>query len=207
MFLDEKLLKNEMDNKKREKLEKQLQDIKEDISRQEREQKTVDDWLRELDSKFVEINGKQFVCEKKKVVGNHISIFVFPEDVERIFEENNVATVTYRTLEIGTNITFLNQPSIIKNQKEFQDKLVKQYIQDKLTYYPLESGILESGKYKICFAEGIVASAIGGVFINNFICSGKKRAIVGNYTCRLVQRYTFGNLFRAMLTRMFEEDR
>ena len=207
MFLDEQLLQKEIENEKRENLEKHLQDIKEDISRQEREQKSVDDWIREIDCKLVDINGKKLVSEKKRVAGNHISIFVFPEDVEKIIEDQNVATVIYRTLEIGTNTTFFNQPSVIKNQKEFQAKLIKQYAQDKLTYSPLESGILESGKYKICFAEGVVTSAIGGVFINNFFCSGKKRAIIGNYSCRLVQRYTFRNLFRAMLTKMFEEDK
>lgn len=207
MFLDETILQKEIENKKRDDLKKRLQDVKEDIFRQEREQKSVEDWIQELNCKLVEINGKKFVCEKKKVAGNHISIFIFPEDVEKIIEDQNVATIIYRTLEIGTNATFLNQPSVIRNQKEFQDKLIKQYLQDKITYCPLESGVLESGKYKICFAEGVVTSAIGGVFINNFICSGKKRAIIGNYSCRLVQRYAFGNLFRAMLIKMFEEDR
>lgn len=207
MFLDEKLLQKQIENKKREDLAKQFQDVKEDIFRQEREQKSVEDWIREIDCNLVEINGKKFVCEKKKVASNHIGIFILPEDVETIIEDHNVVTVIYRTLEIGTNTTFLNQPSVIKNHKEFQDKLIKQYSQDKVTYCPLESGILESGKYKICFAEGVTTSGIGGVFINNFICSGKKRAIIGNYSCRLVQRYTFENLFKAMLTKMFEEDR
>ncbi len=207
MFLDEKLLQIEAEKKKREKSEKRLQEIKDDILKQEREQKSVEDWIRELDCGLVEINGKELVCEKKKVADNRIGIFVFPEDMERIIEENHVATVIYRTLEIGTNVTFLNQPSVIKNQKEFQDKLVKQYLQDKRTYHPLESGVLTSGKYKICFAEGIVTSAAGGVFVNHFLCGGKKRAIIGDHTCRLIQRYSFGNLFRAMLTKMFEEDR
>lgn len=207
MFLDEKLLQKQVENKKQEELKKQLQDVKEDIFRQEQEQKSVEDWIREIDCKLVEISGKKFVCEKKKVAGNHIGIFILPEDVETIIEDHNVVTVIYRTLEIGTNTTFLNQPSVIKNHKEFQEKLIKQYSQDKVTYCPVESGILESGKYKICYAEGIMTSAIGGIFINNFICSGKKRAVIGNYSCRLVQRYTFGNLFKAMLTKMFEEDR
>lgn len=207
MFLDEKLLQIEAEQKKQEKLQKQLQEVREDIFNQEREQKSVDDRICELKNKMVEINGKNFLCEKKKVLGNHITVFVFPEDVDRLFEENNMATVFYRTLEIGTNITFLNQPAVIKNQKEFQENLTRQYRKDKLTYYPLETGIIVSGKYKICFAEGIVNSAVGGVFINNFYCSGKKRTITGNYTCRLMQRYSFGNLFRAMLTQMFEEDK
>lgn len=207
MYLDEKLLQKEIQDKKREERKKHIQDIKEEILRQEREQKPVEDWIHELDCKLVDINGKQLVCEKKKVMGNHISIFIFPEDVEKIIENNNAATVVYRTLDIATNTGILHQPIVIRNQKEFQDILIKQYAQDKLSYSPLESGILESGKYKICFAEGSMTSAIGGVFINNFVCSGKKRAVIGNYTCRLVQRYSYKNLFRAMLTKMFEEDR
>ena len=197
MFLDEKLLQIEAEKNKREKQEKRFQEIKEDISQQEREQKTVEDRIRELDCKLVEIKGKNFVCERKKVAGDHISIFIFPDDVDRIIEEN----------KIGTSTTFLNQPSVIKNQKEFQDKLIKQYLQEKRTYYPLEAGVLKSGKYKICFAEGVFTSAVGGVFVNNFFCGGNKRTIIGNYSCRLVERYTFGNLFRAMLTQMFEEDK
>lgn len=207
MFLDERILQKQMENKRREDLKKQLQDVKEDIFRQEREQKSVEDWICEINCNLVEINGIKFVCEKKMVAGNHIGIYILPEDVEKIIDDHNVVTVIYRTLEIGTNTTFLNQPSVIKNQKEFQDKLIKQYLQNKVTYCPLESGILESGKYKICFAEGVMTSAIGGVFVNNFICGGKKRAIIGNYSCRLVQRYTFANLFKAMLTKMFEEGR
>ncbi len=205
MFLDEKLLQNELEKRKQEEREKQVQEIKEDISRQEREQKSVEDWICELDRELVEIHGKKYACEKKRVAGNHINIFIFPEDVERIMEEGNVATVVYRTLEIGTNTTFLNRPSVIKSHKEFKDKLALQYQQEKRTYYPLESGVLVSGNYKVCFAEGVFPSAIGGMFVNNFFCGGNKRTIIGNYTCRLTARYTYGNLFRAMLTQMFKE--
>ena len=49
MFLDEKLLQIEAEKNKREKQEKRFQEIKEDISQQEREQKTVEDRIRELD--------------------------------------------------------------------------------------------------------------------------------------------------------------
>ena len=63
MFLDEKLLQIEAEKNKREKQEKRFQEIKEDISQQEREQKTVEDRIRELDCKLVEIKGKNFVCK------------------------------------------------------------------------------------------------------------------------------------------------
>ena len=155
----------------------------------------------------MDIKGVKYVCEKKRVVDNHIGIYIFPEDVEKIIEDSNVATIIHHTLEIGINVTFLNQPAVIKNQKEFQAKLIRQYKQDKLDYCPLDAGVLTSGKYKVCFAEGIATSAVGGVFINNFFCGGKKRTIIGNYSCRLTERYSLGNLFRAMLTQMFEEDK
>ena len=62
----------------------------------------------------VELDGREFQCEKRRLLNSRIPVFVFPEDVDRIMEENNVATVFYRTLEIGTNLTFINQPAVIK---------------------------------------------------------------------------------------------
>ena len=204
MFLDEKLLQIEAEKKKRETQEKRLQEIREDILRQEQEQKSVEDWIIELKHKTVEIDGQHFICEKKSVLNHHASVFVFPEEVDRIFEENNVVTVFYRTMEIGTNLTFLNQPAATKDEADFQEKITKQYANNKLTYQPLETGNLRSGGYRVCYAEGILNSAVGGIFVNNFYCSGKKRTITGNYTCLLLKRYFFGNLFRAMISLMFE---
>ncbi len=206
MFLDEQLLRAEYSRKEQEKREQHLTEIREDILRQEREQKTVEERICELKLGRVELDGREFQCEKRCLLNSRTPVFVFPEDVDRIMEENNVATVFYRTLEIGTNLTFINQPAVIKNEAEFQKKITEQYFRDKLTYYPLETGNFRSGNYRICCAEGALASAVGGVFINNFYCSGKKRTITGNYTCRLAKRYTFGHLFQAMISRMFQED-
>lgn len=207
MFLDEKLLQIKAEQEKREKQEKHLQEIREEFIRKDREQKSVEDWICDLKQKIITIEGKEFLCEKKLLLNQHVEVFIFPEDVARIFEENNVATVFYQTLEIGTNITFLKQPAVVKNEIEFQEKLTKQYLKDKLTYYPLETGSIPLGKDKVCYAEGILTSAVGGIFINNFFHSRKKRTIIGNYTCKLLKRYSFEHLFRAMLTLIFEEDK
>lgn len=203
MFLDEKLLQIESSKSEQEKREQHLTEIRDDILRQELEQKTVEDRVRELKSETVEIEGREFLCEKRRLLDSRVPVFIFPEDVDRIFEENNVATVFYRTLEIGTNLTFVNQPAVIKNEAEFQKKITEQYLKDKLTYYPLETGNFRSGNYRICYAEGVLTSAVGGVFINSFYCSGKKRTITGNYTCRLAKRYIFEYLFQAMVSQMF----
>lgn len=207
MFLDEKLLQTESKRKQQEKQERHLTEIREDILRQEKEQKTVEERISELKRKTVEIEGREFQCEKRRLLDSRIPVFVFPEDVDRIMEENNVATVLYKTLEIGSNFTFIHQPAVIKNETEFQKKITEQYFKDKLTYYPLETGNFQSGNYRICYAEGVLTSAVGGVFINNFYCSGKKRTITGNYTCRVAKRYAFEHLFQAMISQMFQEDK
>ncbi len=113
MHLDEKLLQMRMESKKQEEVKKHLQDIKEDILRQEREQKPIQEWVRELTCNLVDIKGVKYVCEKKRVVDNHIGIYIFPEDVEKIIEDSNVATIIHHTLEIGINVTFLNQSAVL----------------------------------------------------------------------------------------------
>ena len=147
------------------------------------------------------------MCEKKPLLNQRAAAIILSDDVARIIEENNIATVFYRSLEIGTNITFLDQPAVIKNDTEFQEKLTEQYLRDKLTYRPLETGKFVSAKRKIYYAEDVLTSAAGEVFINNFYCSAKKETITGNYTCVLLRRYSYENLFRAMIRFMFGEDK
>lgn len=207
MFLDEKLLQIEKEQIKQKKQEQYLKEIKEDILEQEQKQKSVEDWLHELKHKTVIIDDKEYLCEKQMLLDGHAAACILTDDVERIIEENNIATVFYRTLEIGTNITFLNQPAVVKDETEFQEKLSSQYLKDKIAYCPLETGCFKPAEKRICFAEGIVTSAAGGVFINNFFCSGKEWMISGNYTCILLKRYTYEHLFRAMIRFMFEEDK
>lgn len=207
MLLDEKLLQIEAEQEKREKQEKHLEEIKEDFIRQEQEQKSVDDWVYELKQKKLIVDDKEYMCEKKPLLNRRAAAIILSDDVARIIEENNIATVFYRSLEIGTNITFLDQLAVIKNDMEFQEKLTEQYLRDKLTYCPLETGKFISAKRKVYYAEGVLTSAAGGVFINNFYCSGKKETITGNYTCVLVRRYSYENLFRAMIRFMFGEDK
>lgn len=207
MYLDEKLLRTEAEREKREKHEEHLKQIKEDLIRQEQEQKSVDDWIRELKQKKVTIDEWEYQCEKTPLLEQRAAAFIFPEDVERVNEENGIATVFYRSLEIGTNITCLDRPAAIKNEKEFQEKLTRQYLKDKLTYRPMETGKILLAERKVYYAEGILTSAVGGVFINNFFCSGKTGTVTGNYTCTLRKRYSYEHLFRAMIRLMFEEDR
>lgn len=207
MFLDEKLLQIEIEQEKREKQEKHLEEIKQNFIRQEKEQKSIDDWISELKQKTILLDGKEYLCEKNLLLNQHVEVFTLSDDVERIIEENNIATIFYRTLEIGTNITFWDQPAVIKNETEFQQKLTDQYLKDKITYYPLETGNFLSTESKVCYAEGILTSAVGGIFINNFYCSKKEGTITGNYTCTLLKRYSFEHLFRAMICLMFEEDK
>ncbi len=206
MYLDEKLLQMEADQEKRKKHEKHVNEIKEELIRQEQEQKSVDDWISELRQKKVTIDDREYSCEKKPLLNQRVAAFIFSDDVARIIEENDIATVFYKSLEIGTNITSLKQPAVIKNETEFQEKLCEQYLRDRINYSPIKTGKFLLAGRKVYYAEGILTSAAGGVFINNFFCSGKKRTITGNYTCVLRKRYSYEHLFRAMIHLMFEED-
>lgn len=206
MYLDEKLLRTEADRERRERQEKHLKELKEDFVRQEQEQKSVDDWVRELGQGAVVIDGREYLCEKKMILGKRVPAFILSDDVAGIVEENNIATIYYRSLEIGTNITFLDQPAVIKNETEFQEKLTEQYLKDKITYHSMETGKFQLAAGKVYYAEGILTSAAGGVFINNFYCSSRKGTVAGNYTCILLRRYFYEHLFRAMIRLMFEED-
>lgn len=207
MYLDEKLLQAEAEREKQEKQEKHLKKIREDFIRQKQEQKSVDDWVSEIKQKIAIIEGREYLCEKKPLLDRRAAIFIISEDVATIIEENNIATVFYRSLEIGTNITFLDQPAVIKNDMEFQKKLTEQYLKDKLSYRPLETGKFLLAKRKVYYAEGFLTSAAGAVFINNFYCSSKRGTVIGNYTCILRKQYSYENLFRAMIRLMFEEDK
>lgn len=64
MFLDEKLLQIEIEQEKREKQEKHLEEIKQNFIRQEKEQKSIDDWISELKQKTILLDGKEYLCEK-----------------------------------------------------------------------------------------------------------------------------------------------
>lgn len=206
MDFDEKLLQLEKERDQKEDQKKLWQEKKEEILRQEREQKPVEDFVSEIRSGAVTIDGREYCCERKTLLNGDAATYIFPEDAVKIIEENNVATVFYNELEAGTNLTFLRVPVVIKNENVFQKKLAEQYKKDKIDYLPLETGSLVSGKRKICYATGVTTSAVGGIFIINFFSIGKKGTVTGNYTCRLARRYSFEHLFLAMLLMMFEEE-
>lgn len=207
MFLDEKLLQLELERVREEDRERLLEETKELILKQEREQKSVDQAVAELKSGVAVIDGKEFKSEITGLLKGNAVTFVFPEDVEQIIEENNISTVFYKTLEIGANLTYLKVPLAIKNENMFQTKLAEQYAGEKITYYPLETGNLRSGNKTIRYAAGVTTSAAGGIFIINFYYTGHRGTVTGNYTCRLIKRYTFQNLFIAMLQLMCEEEK
>lgn len=206
MFLDEKLLRVESEKAEREKREKCLQEIREDFLKKEREQKTVEERIAELRLGKAVIDEKDISCERRNLLDERVPVFVFPEDVDRIFQENSIATIIYRTLGIGTNLTILKEPLRVGNEALFQKGLTEQYQKDQITYYPLDTGSMKSADRKLQYATGVITSAIGGVFIINFYCGEKGGTVTGNYTCQLTRRYAFEHLFLAMLRLMYEED-
>lgn len=203
MFLDEKLLQLEREKEKKDNREQLLQEKKEEILKQEREQKSVVDFISEIKSGVVVIDGKEYQCEREFLLDGNVTTYIFSEDVVKIIQENNVATIFYNKLEIGANLTFFKVPAVIKNEKIFQEQLIGQYKKDKITYYPLETGSFMSGNRKIRYATGVTTSAVGGIFIINFYSVQKGETVIGNYTCRLIKRYSFEHLFLAMLHLMF----
>lgn len=205
MLLDEKLLQIEREKAKKEKREKRIQEIREDFLRQEREQKPVQKWMEELKNGKVTIDGKELLCETINLFDENIPVYVFPEDVARIIDENHFAIVAYRELEIGTNLTFFKESLCVENEMLFQQKLSEQYKTDKLTYYPMDTGKINSAHRELCYAAGIITSAAGGVWIINYYYQEKDGIVMGNYTCPLVKRFLFEHLFVAMLHGICEE--
>lgn len=133
MFLDEKLLQIEKERIKQKKQEQYLKEIKEDILAQEQKQKSVEDWIHELKQKTVAIDDKEYLCEKQMLLDGHAAACILSDDVERIIEENNIATVFYRTLEKGKTWAM----DIIKRSRSFQDisMTVHQLIREVMSGY------------------------------------------------------------------------
>lgn len=199
MLLDEKLLQIEQEKIKREEKKKHIQEIREEFLRQEREQKSVQAWMEELKKGKVSLHEKEFLCETITFFDENIPLYVFPEDVARIIEENHLAIVAYRELEIGTNLTFLKEPLCVENEIIFQQKLSEQYKVDKITYYPMNTGKVHSSYRNLFYAAGIMTSAVGGIWNMNYYYQEKNGIVMGNYTCPLVKRFFFEHLFVAML--------
>ncbi len=107
MLLDEKLLQIEQEKAQKEVKENRIREIREEFLKQEREQKSIQEWMEELKKGKVTIDENEFLCEKIKLFDENIPLFVFSEDIVKIIQENHLAIVSYRELELGMNLTFL----------------------------------------------------------------------------------------------------
>lgn len=205
MFLDEKLVQIELEKNRKQERESWLEETREKILRQEREQKSISEYAEEIRKGIVTIDNKEYRCEKIELLDGHMTTYVFPDDVERIQQEKSVASIAYRTMETGANFMRIHGALAIKDEEEFQRKLKAQLTGSQVLYQPLDTGNIKSGKKRIHYAAGITASSAGGVFILHFYYADKKGFVTGNYTCRLLNRYSYEHLFKAMLQLMCEE--
>ena len=135
MLLDEKLLQIEQEKAQKEVKENRIREIREEFLKQEREQKSIQEWMEELKKGKVTIDENEFLCEKIKLFDENIPLYVFSEDIVKIIQENHLAIVSYRELELGMNLTFLRGSLCVENEIVFQQKLSEQYKTDKITYY------------------------------------------------------------------------
>lgn len=206
MFLDEELVQIELKRNTKPEENEEREKIKEDILRQEKEQKPIPDFINELTSGKIIIDGIEYSCEKSSFFENRSILFICNDDVEKTIQNTQGLTVIYKTLEMGINLTIMNAPLAIKNVREYQKKLSAHMRQNNVPYIPVDTGTLYSGKTLISYATGITTSPIGGIYIIHFYYKSKGAVISGNYTCRLLRRYSFEHFFLAMLHLICEEE-
>ena len=200
MFLDEKLVQVEL--KKQVKLDdiEAVEREKEEIRKQELNQKTVSQFIDELRSGTVVIDEVKYCCEKQE------KLYLFSDDIENIVKQGNSVLVAYKTLEMGINLAYFESALVVKNEKEYQKQMQVHFRQNGVPYYPVDTGKLKSGNTKIFYASGLMTSPIGGIFVLHYYYKTKNGFASGNYTCRLLKRYSFEHLFVAMLHLMCEEE-
>lgn len=209
MFLDEKLVQMELRrNAKEEGREEaeRMEMLKEEILRQERDQKPISDFIRELKAGIVDIDGIKYLDEKQDFLNKYSRLYVFRDDVEQIIQNEGSVTVVYQTLGMAINLMWIHAPMVMKDEKEYQKKMEEQLKKGRIPYHPLDTGRLKSGETTICYASGITAGPIGNVLSIHFYYKAKEGFIVGSYTCELLKRYSFEHLFLAMLHLICEEE-
>lgn len=209
MFLDEKLIQMELRRKAKEESREEAERVemlKEEILRQERDQKPISDFIRELKAGIVDIDGIKYLDEKQDFFNQYSRLYVFRDDVEQIIQNEGSVTVVYKTLEMAINLMWIHAPMVIKDEKEYQKKMEEQLKQDRIPYHPLDTGRLQSGETTVCYASGITAGPIGHVLSIHFYYKAKEGFMVGSYTCELLKRYSFEHLFLAMLHLICEEN-
>lgn len=204
MFLDEILVQKEIERTQKG-TDQRFEEIKAEILQKEKDQKAISEYILELKNEIVIIGDIEYKCKKIKVLDEAAVIYNFQDDLVQLFEEKPIASVLYRTLEISATVSFLQMPIIIKNEQEYQQTLKKQLRASEVPYEPVDSGNLISGSTKIFYATGITYNAAGGLYIINYFYLKKNGFVTGSFTCKLLERYTFENLFLAMLHLLCEE--
>jgi len=198
MFLDEKLVQAELKRQAKPDDMGETERAIEEIRRQEAGQKTVNQFIDELKAGVVVIDELAYRCEKQG------QLYIFSDDIEKNVKQENAVIISYKTLEMGINLMYLMSPLVIKNEKEYQKQM--HFRQNGVPYYPVDTGKLKSGVTKIFYATGLTTSPIGGIFVLHYYFKTKAGFASGNYTCRLLKRYSFEHLFLAMLHLMCEEE-
>lgn len=206
MFLDEELVQIELRRNTKPEENEERDKIKKDILRQEKEQKPIPDLINELTSGKIIIDEIEYPCEKVSYFENRSNLYICSDDVEKTIQNVQGLTVIYKTLEIGINLTFMKAPLAIKNVREYQKKLSAHMKQSNVPYIPMDTDTLYSGETLISYATGITTSSVGGIYIIHFYYKNKGAVISGNYTCRLLRRYSFEHLFLAMLHLICKEE-
>lgn len=204
MFLDEILVQMETDGSQKQ-TGRNYDEIKEEILRKEREQKPISEFILELNSGCVVIGEKRYLCEKRRVLSDRANMFLFAEDLAQLDEETNTVNVSYLTLEIACTLGFLQAPSVVKNETEYQKLLKKQLDSLKIPYEPVDVGNFSFGNQKIRYVSGITTNMVGGLFTINYYIEEQNHTLAGSFTCKLLERYTFEHLFMAMMQLLLEE--
>ena len=187
MFYDELLVKKEIEEGQ--KKADRRREIREEIVRQQRQQKEIRAYMEELQAGIVEIAGRRYACEKKEALGGAACLYVFSEDIEQIRLEKTAASVIFHRLAAACCVQYLPRLS--------------QRLRDTGIFYePVEEGSLLSGKRRICYACGVSANASGGVYAVNYYFPVERGFVTGSFSCKLCDRFVFAHLFLAMLRLM-----
>lgn len=200
MFYGELLVKKEIEEGQ--KKADRRREIREEIVRQQRQQKEIRAYMEELQAGIVEIAGRRYACEKKEALGGAACLYVFSEDIEQIRLEKTAASVIFHRLAAACCVQYLPMEISITQEKEYHDRLSQRLRDTGIFYEPVEEGSLLSGKRRICYACGVSANASGGVYAVNYYFPVERGFVTGSFSCKLCDRFVFAHLFLAMLRLM-----
>lgn len=200
MFLDEVLVKEELKKRVKPDNHEEKERMIAEIRYEEENQKSVTEFITELKAGLVVIDGIEYRCEREH------PFYVFPDDIENSFRNEQSAAVSYKSLEMGVNVMNLSGKLIIKDAREYQMQMTKHFRQSGMPYYPVDTGSLQSGSTTIHYATAITTSPIGGIYAVHFFYKTKGGFVSGSFTCKLLKRFSFEHLFMAMLYLFCEEE-